>query len=411
MLNPEVLSSEFEAGTQILRFRDGFWAGIKEELHYVFNRGRYSPAFEIEREYALLGYRACLELLNEAKARGENVMERKELRNLYHNQIILRQRDLKRLNQQLGERRLIEVQSDLAGNHSIETCILDLHPENTNRIPHFLIGGIDSGIGHTSVLGGALAMLGEKVIMMAYPEQRSCIRPPDWARRLLQADNFSLHASVLTEVMRTFGDKFNLWGFSMGGGIALWAAAMMDTGMINNLTVLDPVGLTQKSLPRIGVDFFVIQGLRGMMDPATRAKSFHQTSGEKVDLHLFLLGAEILRKQQIDVEMLSQIRPEGEFRMVLGVNSPLIKEQSIVQMLSESEDLRTGRGEGSPLKLFRLHGADHMFPLTYSMGLARVLQMHQYENQVVDLNINTLERSVAQRVYGEIVAEYKRLHH
>ncbi|HMS22179.1 MAG TPA: hypothetical protein PKA38_00265 [Candidatus Levybacteria bacterium] len=136
---------------------------------------------------------------------------------------------------------------------SIYAVTLDLRePSNEpdTRIPWVMIGGAYSTSEQNAALSMALALQGEKVIVLTHPEQmrdQEGFRGPKDLLRNTARENIKMFTSAISNLGLS---HVNLLGDSLGGAFALAVAAdseLTKKVQIENAVILQPVGFEDRS--------------------------------------------------------------------------------------------------------------------------------------------------------------------
>lgn len=382
-----------------------FHAGETRETRIPGREEKRGLVFRFERGQILEAYTVIRKQIRQARERGEDPTRTKEFLKEFRGRAHTYEKDLDELNRQYHDGGVsFEVETPEIGKHQTALVELDLMKnqagEEDERIPYFVIGGINTNYHQTAALSLALALEGHRVFAMTYPEQKPALPPPDWQQRLERAGSFRPHAEVVRETIKKMGFKrVNIVGFSMGGTVAVETASDQDfSKRINDLVVLEPVGFENKSKLGMAYDFLYRQGaLRSMPDAEQRLKVVNQgaeTTHIKADI--FLTNATILCKKQFDKEKLSHVQPRGRYEVWLGAESPVADARKTEEELLRAEHVRRIQNpDASPVEIYRVEGGDHAFPMVHAMGLANSIDKPKPIEQVTRLTTKDLENSAA----------------
>lgn len=354
-------------------------------------------------------YRALRDLRREVSATkksGGNVALAKErLRDFYRAEKKI-SRDLDELTRQLNSNVTeVELNTPEIGHHRLPVVTLDLHPpregEKDDRVPTVFIGGIATSPYQQFELASAMALSGERVHCFTYPEHSTAKAPSDWTKRLQADGTYRLHAAALKETIQQLGlERVNLVGLSMGGSIAMEAASDPEfADRLNDLVVLEPVGLEEKSLTELGRDFVGKQVVgRTLFNPEGAVKSWRQgdsrggAAGEAMRVDI-----DILRRRQITPEKLSSIHPRGRYVVAMGTESPMVDATAATQEFLQAESARrAAHSQGASIEILQVQSRDHSWPLVHALGLARWLKEPRHgDENITTIGESDLEHSAA----------------
>ncbi|OGL60454.1 hypothetical protein A3H10_00085 [Candidatus Uhrbacteria bacterium RIFCSPLOWO2_12_FULL_46_10] len=361
-------------------------------------------------------YRVLRDLRREAvraKKSGGDVASTKERLNDFYKVERQISRELDELNRQLNDNvAQVEIETSEIGHHSLPVVTLDLHPpregEKDDRVPTMFLGGIATSPYQQFELASALALSGQRVHCFTYPEHSTAEASSDWIKRLQADGTYRLHAAALKETIKQLGlERVNLVGLSMGGGIALEAASDPEfADHIEDLIVLEPVGLEEKSLVALGRDFVGKQVLgRTLLNPEGAVKSWRQgdsrggAAGEAMQADI-----DILRRRQITSEKLKAIHPQGRYVVAMGTKSPMVDAKSVTQEFLEAEPTRRAAYvKDAPLEILQVQSRDHSWPLVHALGLARWLS----EPRHGDARITTIDEADLEHSTASFILEAK----
>lgn len=380
-------------------------AGETRETNIPGRAEKRGLLFRFERGQILEAYTLLREQIRQARERGKDPTVTKEFLKGFRGRARELEKDLDELNRQYHDGGVsVEIETPEIGKHQTALVELDLLKDETGekdeRIPYFVIGGINTNYHQTAALSLALALEGHRVFAMTYPEQKPALPPPDWQQRLERAGSFRPHAEVVRETIRKMGfEQVNIVGFSMGGGVAVETASERDfSKRVNDLIVLEPVGFENKNTLGMAFDFLYRQGaLRTMSDAEQRLKIVNQgaeTTHIKSDI--FLTNAKILCKKQFDREKLSHVQPRGRYEVWLGAESPVADANKTEGELLRAEHARRIQNpDASPVEIYRVEGGDHAFPMVHAMGVANSIDRPRPREQITYLTTKDLEHSAA----------------
>lgn len=341
-------------------------------------------------------YRALRDLRREvvqAKKSGGDVARAKErLHDFYRAEKEI-SRDLDELTRQLNNNvTKVELDTPEIGHHRLPVITLDLNPpregEEDDRVPIVFIGGIATSPYQQFELASALALSGERVHCFTYPEHSTAEAASDWMKKLQTDGTYRLHAAALKETIKQLGLKrVNLVGLSMGGGIVLEVASDSDfADRLNDLIVLEPVGLEEKSMAVLGRDFVGKQVVgRTLFNPEGAVKSWRQgdsrggAAGEAMRADI-----DILRHRQITPEKLSAIHPRGRYVVAMGTESSMVNAEAVTQEFLEAEPIRrSAYVKDAPIEILQVQSRDHSWPLVHALGVAQWFKKPRHGDTVL----------------------------
>lgn len=391
-------------------------------------RGTDQPrdlVFRFERSQILRAYRMLRKEIQAATTRGRRTDEAKalleELRPHEQDQEwqpgVMGQlkQDLDELNRQNNEQvRRVTVEGPEIGRHTMPVVELDISKpavgQPDERIPYVVIGGIGQNAYKAVTYSAGLALAGNRVFTLSYPENPTVQAPDDWAERLERDKTFRLHAEVMKRVTNQLGfERVNLYGDSMGGGIALEMGSDPDfADKIQDLIVTEPMGLENHSQSGIAYKAICREVLGHVLSNAeARIKSWSQ-GNEKGGPTSQALKAdvEILRQRQFGHDKLASIHPRGRYQVWYATKSTLLNDQQTSQALlgAEADRLASGDKGVHPLELYRVESNMHGWPMVHAVGLARRLQKPVPKEQVTTLQVTELEHSAAEAVLRDFQA-------
>ena len=367
-------------------------------------------AFRFERGQIYKGYKILRGEIKGAKDRGEDTTSKKELLRQMREQAKVLEKNLDQLERQYHENvKVVDVETEF-GKFSVPVVELDLmkdvKPEEDKRTPYFILGQIATNFHQSACLSMALALDGHKVFVPMQPEQPAVKKPDNFGEILKQQGSLKPHAKLARGVIEKIGLKeFNLVGYSMGATSALELATDPELKGLNDLTVIEPLGIEQKGFLKLAKEFAFNQGiLKTLPSSEQRIKAFLQGSeAGQGKLGLLLRTADILSKKQFDAEKLKAINPKGRFQICVGTNSPVLNEKMVEGVLKETEILRQEKNpNAAPLEFYKVAGADHEFALSNALGLFRLMAAEKPTQSVTGVKLEDLENSAMARILKEI---------
>lgn len=268
------------------------------------------------------------------------------------------------------------------GQHTIRFVTLDLYPpqakEKDTRIPWICIGGAPSITEQNYALWMSLALAGQKVMIIPYPE-RNDGAPSDWDKRVAEhaGGTFGLHAAVVRQVLEELASQqgvtdINVMAHSGGVAIALEALAVDNPPVqLHDMVADAPIGFTQQNVLGLGKDFGLKQNLRTIRRTEDNIKMLQQgKAGKAPTLFGLVQIARLCAKKQITPELLEKLRVKGNLSVFLGEKDPITRgsvRTSIEQTLLHdvSPELT------NKVLLHVISGADHPFPVTHGIGFVQ----------------------------------------
>lgn len=279
---------------------------------------------------------------------------------------------------------------------------MDLNPpkdgEEDKRTPYFIVPQYVTNPHQSAALSMALALEGQKVHVMTYPEEHKMAKPPaDWLERVKEEGTLALHAKLAKKVAKGMGiERPNLMGFSMGAAIALEMAS--DSGYeVNDLIVMEPPTVIHKGTLKQLADFGVIEGIPAVLNAEDRLKT---VLSDRPEVTGVLKGTErvmvpLLAKKQIDDEKLQRINPKGRYQVWLGGDSAITGEKTEQAFVDAEKGRIAANPDASPLEVYRIEGVGHGV-ITHSMGMtAEMISEERPAETVTILKGSDLDNSAA----------------
>jgi hypothetical protein len=369
-------------------------AEIKRGETFRFERGQIYKAYTLLRKE-----------IHDIEKRGEDATSKRELLKKIREGAAMMEQKLDELNRQYYENiQTVEVKTKY-GDFGVPVVELDLEGRNEldekEEVPTFLIGGVATNYHQSAALSMALALDGRKVFVPTYPEQDS-VKRPDNFKEILQKDGLDMQAEIVKEIikkMRLY--KVNIIGYSMGTAVTMQMALDPEFNVINDLTLLEPMGIEDKGLARIVMEFAGIGAVYTLFSSEQKIKGFRQGSDEdKGNLGFLVEDGKILSKKSFGPETLKNLHPQGRFQVWVGTKSPLVDDRVAEKIFTETEALRQADNPiGSPLEFYKVEGGDHTWPLTGALGLSKMMQQ---EKSVDIVHIDDFENSAMARMLKDI---------
>lgn len=330
--------------------------------------------------------------------------------------------------------REVETQLENGATQPIHVTELDLNPpkegEVDKRIPRIMIGGALSTSEQNAGLSMALALQGEKVLVMTYPGQ---MREQSGARGILEriANPAKKDVDAFTQVIQNLGyPQVNLIGHSMGGRYALEIAgkgALKNKVEVHDVVSLAPTGFEKRNLKAVGDGFaaedkvshvdpeqFVGMALQGNED--AYRKSGIDLEGSLKDkatgLLSFLGAGRAAASQSINSSVISNhVLPNitGDLEIWTGENDKIVQEGAVQNVVREAVD-RNPR-EASRLSYYVIEGATHNTFFINGLGYTRAREAEQearHDAQVgiphigKRISVDSLERSGAEWILKQM---------
>ncbi|HXK32365.1 MAG TPA: alpha/beta hydrolase [Candidatus Paceibacterota bacterium] len=368
--------------------------------------------FRFERGQILKGYNILRKQIRDAEEKGEDATEKKRLLKEIRGRAKVLEKDLDELNRQYYENvKNVEIETEY-GKFSVPVAELDLkrkedeESEKDERIPYFLLGGVATNYHQTAALSMGLALDGRRVLVPAWPEQAMVGRPDNFSELLKQQKGLELHKEYAKQTIRSIGlDKVNIMGYSMGGAVALELAQDQDFKEMQDLVVVEPLGLEKKGTAGLGKDFMIKEGLlKTFPYSEARIKTYLQGNRESVGSWDFLLeNNRILSKKHFDAEKLGKIMPKGRYQLWFGAKSSITDRKTAEKVFSEAEDLRKQQDpDASPIEIHIVKGGTHGWPCMNSLGFSRLLKEEKPKEQVTTVKLSELENSGMARIIKNI---------
>jgi len=359
--------------------------------------------FRFERGQILKAYKILRGQIEEARKRGEDAVEKKGLLKEIRGRAKILEKNLDTLEDQYYEEvKMVEVDTEF-GHFSVPMVELDLRKEEDGeqgedeRTPYFFIPGMGSQDFHCSAaVSMALALRGHKVYVPAEIEQSSVKKPADFNEKVAERGDFSAHAEVFKETIRAAGlNEVNVIGHSLGATIALELAADADFHELNDLIVMEPLGIEEKGIKKLATQFGFSQVLLRFFPYAESRIKISPQKGSKstADYSLYAEDAKILAKKLYPPEKLAEIKPRGRYQIWYGTDSPIMNVQETREAFSAAELIRAEDPEAKPVEIYEVKGAEHMWPVNSALGLERKLNAPRPDRQVTKVKLPDLEKS------------------
>lgn len=368
-------------------------------------------AFRWERGQIYKAYMNLRKEIREAEDRGENSGAKKELLKAMRERAKIVEKDLDELNRQFYENiRTVDLETEF-GAFSMPVVELDLKKDASGqsllegedtRVPDFFLGSVATQAHQSACFSMARALEGHRVFIPMQVEQPSVKKSEDFSRLLSERGDLKPYASVAKATIQQLGLKnFNLLGFSSGAAQALEVATDTELKGLNDLVVIEPLGIEDKGIAKLGMEFGLKQGFKTIAGAEDRIKTLKQGASEgQGDIGLLLKTAQILAKRHFDVEKLSKINPSGRFQVWVGNESPIVNSQLAQDLFLEAEHGRPKTA--SPLEFYEVAGADHGLGMMNALGLSKMIDGKKSEEQVTRVHEKDLGHSAMEWLLKDI---------
>lgn len=368
-------------------------------------------AFRFERGQIYKGYKILRTEIREAEKRGEDTTSKKKLLEKIRERARVMERDLDELNRQFYENvRDVEIETEF-GRFTVPVVELDLkkdkdgkeiNPEEDDRIPDVFLGGIATQAHQSACFSMARALDGHKVYVPMNPEQPAVKKPANFSETLGKQPDLRIHAEIAKKIIENLGlERFNLLGHSTGATTILEMAKDPELKGLNDLVSMEPLGLQNMGLLRLGIGFGLKGGLKQtMLSSEARIKTMSQGAPEgQGELGLFARTANILSKKHFSPEDFAEVSLTGSFQVWIGTESPIVDNKIAGKFFTEMEALRQERNPGvKKSKLYKVAGADHVFAMTHPLGLSEIIDGEKPDEQVIKVKKKDLQNSAMARI-------------
>jgi len=367
-----------------------------------------------ERGQIFKAYRILRKEIKDAEKRGENTTSKKELLKEIRSRAKQMERNLDELEKQMQENvEVVEVETE-DGKFSIPVTVLDLRKkseyeqdpvgkesEKDDRVPYVFWGGIRSNAQMNGCAAMSMALAGQKIYVPMHLEQEQVKKPENLAEILSKNGNFEPHARITKELIKQLGleKSFNLMGYSAGAGIALEAAIDISKdsefeGSLNDLIVIEPLGLDEKGLVGLAKDFGVDALTKVMTSPEAGIKVLRQggetNKAENTDegKKLAWETVKILAEKQFTAEQLSKIEVGGNFQWWVGRSSTVTNLPLTEKVMRDIAKLKQADNPDATIpELNEVVGGTHSLLNMNALGIAREFVDDRQDNQTSDPRI------------------------
>lgn len=370
--------------------------------------------FRFERGQLYKAYMNLRKQIREAESRGEDITSKKALLKEMRERAKDIETDLDELNGQFYENlKDVDIETEF-GHFTVPVTVLDLKKDSEGetidsqedkRVPYIFLAGIATNVHQNAALPLAMALKGHRVYITTQPEQPSVKKPDNFGELLSKSKDLRIHAAIAKEIIKTIGlTDVNVVGYSTGATTALELAADSEVTQINDLTVIEPLGIKEKGIVNLGMELGLVQGGRTMLSAESRMKGMAQGSKEgQGSMPLFWETAKIISKKQFPPEKLADMNFRGRFQVWMGKDSSIMDTKLAKSVFGEAEVLRLNHDpSANPLEFYEVGSSDHLWPLTNALGLARMLDQEKPEEQVTKVKISELENSATLGIIKDI---------
>src|SRR5437867_3593831 len=109
----------------------------------------------------------------------------------------------------------------------------------------------------------ARALEGHKVYVPMQVEQPSVKKPENFGEVLSKQGDLKPYSELAKKIIEQLGlQEFNLSGYSSGAAQALELATDPELQGLNDLTIMEPLGIQDKGFMRLGMEFGLSQGAK-----------------------------------------------------------------------------------------------------------------------------------------------------
>ena len=367
--------------------------------------------FRFERGQILKAYKILREQIRDAQVSGEDATEGKNLLKEIRGRAKILEKNLDTLEKQYYENiKTVDVDTEF-GKFSVPVVELDLRDpketEKDERTPYFFITGMPAGSFHrAAAITMALALQGHKVYAPAEIEQPFVKKPDNYKDMLKERGDFKIQADVFKQIVRNLGlDKVNVMGHSLGATMALELGADKDFEELQDLVVMEPLGMEDKGVAKLAMQFGIGQGmLRQMPFSESRIKATNEGVGTEShgDNSLYYEDIKIMAKQIYGPEKLSQIKPSGRFQVWFGTDSPVINTKKMEETLQQAAELRGKSQDASQLEVYEIVGGEHMWLHKNVFSILDIMNGPKPKEQITRVDKSDLNNSAIERILKDI---------
>jgi len=369
-------------------------------------------AFRFERGQIYKGYKILRAEIRDAEKRGEDTTKKRDLLKEMRVRAKDMEKDLDEIEKQCYENvRMVEVQTEF-GNFSVPVVEFDLkkkdekETEEDKRTPYFFIPGMPTSDFHSSAaISMAMALRGNKVYVPVDLETSSVGKPENFKGMVKERGDLGIHAEVFRQTIKTLGlEKVNVMGHSFGATIALELALASDFKELEDLIVMEPLGVEEKGVRKLATQFGFNQTLLRFLPYSEQRIKVAKEKGSKSksNMALYLEDVKIIAKRLYSPEKLSKIKPNGRFQVWFGTDSPIMNVKETERVFQESEELRQKTPDASPVEIYEVEKGEHMWPVRGALGLSKMLQAKKPESQITKVKISDLKNSAMAGILEDI---------
>ncbi len=355
-------------------------------------------------------YKALRNQVRDAEKKGEDAEPHREVVKKFAAKAHVLEKDLDTLNRQFYENiTTVHVDDPELGVHEIPVVTLDLNPpaegQEDTRTPYFITPSYVTNYHESAAFSMALALAGEKVNVMTYPEKFKMAKSPDdWLDRVKKDGTLKPYAKLAGKIIQGLSlNRLNLIGISMGAGVSLEMASDPSLN-IQDLIIIEPPTVIGKNTLKQLFDFGVMEGVPAILNAEDRAKVVLSESPELAQRAkgTDVVLAPILARKQITQEQLQAINPHGRYQVWFGENSAITGEKTREEFV-RAEAARSANPNTSPIEMYVIKGGRHGSAVVHSQGVASVITAKQRPPQMISkLDINSLENSAAAFILNRI---------
>jgi hypothetical protein len=369
-------------------------------------------AFRFERGQIYKGYKILRTEIKDAEERGEDITSQKQLLKEMRGRAKVMEKNLDEIERQYHENvRAVDIETEF-GKFSVPVVELDLkkgegnESEKDERTPYFFLGGIGTNFQQTACFSMAMALDGHKVYVPMQPEQPSVQKPDNFAETYRKQGDLKIHAKIAEEIIKKVGAKeFNLVGHSTGATTALEIASDPELEGLKDLVVLEPMGIEDKGFAKLAREAVFGYMARDTL-PSSEARIKNMQQGAEAgqgSIGLMLITANILSKKLYKPEKLKEINPKGRFQVWAGTQSSYVNKRIAEDVFQETEQLRQAKNpDASPLEFYEVKGGDHNFPITYALGLSKMITAEKPKESLIHVKKKDFEDSAMLGIINEI---------
>ncbi len=380
-----------------------------------------------EREEIFRAYKLLKRQIELTKQKGEDKARETAMLADFREKARILEKNLDKVYRQFYENRIsVKINDPELGVDEISVAVLDLNPpkegEKDTRTPYVLIPTYASSPVQTAEFSMQLALKGQKVMVLTYPEKYLLSKPADdWLGKLQKNGTLEPYAEVAGKVIQKLREdeeipedkrittrRINLVGLSMGAAIVLEMAADPNfSEQIEDLIVIEPASVFERTTAELLVDYGLRESSRALVNAEERIKV---AVGENARENTATLAKTpfvvipILAKKLITQEKLERIRPHGRFQVWFGGHSSVTGKRTREAFL-EAESARRNDPNANPLEMFVIKGGRHQAPIVHSGGVTAVITAKERPSQTVTtLTSKDLDNSAAASILNNLTA-------